>query len=133
MRNPDARRASRRAWRSPIATVGIIGLVLASVWLIPIREAKLFLVELDARRTCHQLTPLVGSVTDRFELTDAWWLGGESESGYCVMAVNVTGRGAMAAVSETRFLHFLRDQAGVSQASISKAIVLKDRQGAGVR
>jgi len=114
-----------------IAGIAIAVLALASVWLVPIREARLFMVELDARPACDQLMPLVGSATDRFELTGAAWLGGESESGYCVVSANVTGYQAMAAVSETRVMEFLRDQAGMPRASLSRTIILENRQGAG--
>ncbi|MDT8410065.1 MAG: hypothetical protein RQ741_10735 [Wenzhouxiangellaceae bacterium] len=136
---PNASRPNRGPWRSPISgtivgiAIAIAVLVLASIWLVPIRDARLFLVELDARPACDQLMPLVGSATDRFELTGASWLGGESESGYCVVAANVTGYRAMAAVSETRVIQFLRDQAGMPRASLSKTIILEDRQGVGIR
>jgi|GEM_PF-4511861 len=113
------------------AAIGIIGLILAGLLLIPTRQPTLFLVELDSRQSCDRLTPVVGHATDRFELTGAWWLGGKSESGHCVISVEVSGFNAMAAVNQTRVIHFLREQAGMPQARLARTIVLQDRHGAG--
>jgi hypothetical protein len=126
MHKDDVAGPPRRTRRSLIAAATIAGLILAGSLLMPIRQPRLFLVELGSRQSCDQLLPVVDSATDRFELTGASWLGGTSEAGHCVITAYVTGFGATAEVSETRLIQYLRDQVGMPQASLSKTVVLEE-------
>ena len=126
MFNSEILRPTRVAiWRLvSAASIVLMILVLATDWLFSASEAKMLLVELDSSELCYQLKEATGTQTDRFELTGADWLPSSDLAGYCVIAVNVTGRGAMALVSETRVIEFLRDDAGMPRAKLSRAITL---------
>ena len=126
MFNSEILRPTRGAiWRLVSAAgIVLVVLVLATDWLFSASEAKMLLVELDSSERCYQLKEATGTKTDRFELTRADWLPSSDLAGYCVIAVNVTGRGPMALVSETRVIEFLRDDAGMPRAKLSRAIIL---------
>lgn len=126
MFNSEIHRPSRAAlwWLASAAGIVLVVLVLATDWLFSASEAKMILVELDSSELCDQLKPALGTETDRFKFNGAEWLPSRDRAGHCVIAVNVTGRGAMALVSETRVIEFLRDEAGMPRAKLSRAIIL---------